>query len=107
MTMKITGPELRPATSFTPIAAGKGRSVDADNAGGTNGAQRDFKVSDSARNMADVEARALKSSGIDVAKVEALRLAIERGEYHIDPKTIADQLLRLDWEIGKASGRID
>lgn len=107
MTMKITGPEIRPATGVTSIAAPKSRAVDSDNAGQAAGAQRDVKVSDAARNMADVEALALKSSGIDAAKVEALRLAIERGEYQIDPKTIADQLLRLDWEIGKASGRVD
>jgi flagellar biosynthesis anti-sigma factor FlgM len=56
--------------------------------------------------MADLEARVAVSSGINEAKVEAIRLAIERGDYQIDTKKIADQLVKLDWEIGKASGRI-
>ena len=47
-----------------------------------------------------------QSSGINEAKVEAIRLALARGEYQIDTNKIADQLMKLDWEIGKASGRI-
>jgi flagellar biosynthesis anti-sigma factor FlgM len=56
--------------------------------------------------MADLEARVAASSGINEAKVEAIRLALERGEYQVDSKKIADQLMKLDWELGKASGRV-
>jgi len=105
MTMKITGADVRPMPGLTPAGASREKTADAP-AREADSAAREYQVSNSARKMADLEARALKSSGIDEAKVEALRLAIERGEYHIDSKTIADQLLRLDWQIGKASGRI-
>jgi flagellar biosynthesis anti-sigma factor FlgM len=56
--------------------------------------------------MADLESRVMRSSGVDLAKVEAVRLALERGDYQVDAGKIADQLMRLDWELGKASGRV-
>jgi flagellar biosynthesis anti-sigma factor FlgM len=46
------------------------------------------------------------STGYDEARVEAIRLAIERGEYKVDAKQIADQLMKLDWDIAKVSGRL-
>ncbi|MFM8845656.1 MAG: flagellar biosynthesis anti-sigma factor FlgM [Gammaproteobacteria bacterium] len=105
MNMKINGVDVRPTTGFTPVAPSRVKASDAGVQGSGNGV-REFEVSQTARQLADLEARVAQSSGINEAKVEAIRLALERGEYQIDTKKIADQLMKLDWEIGKASGRI-
>lgn len=106
MTMKINGLDnTRPITGSTPVAIARSRTVENDSPP-PQGSKRDVEVSDSARTMADLESRVMRSTGVDLAKVEAVRLAIERGDYQIDAGKIADQLMRLDFEIGKVSGRI-
>lgn len=105
MTMKINGPDLRPITGSTPVVASRSKPIDND-APQTQGGKRDVEVSSSARAMADLESRVMRSSGVDLAKVEAVRLAIERGDYQVDAGKVADQLMRLDWELGKVSGRL-
>ncbi len=105
MTIKISGLDPRPSVGVVPSAGTRGKPIEGD--AKDNGSGRpNVEVSSSARRMADLEARVAVSSGINEAKVEAIRLAIERGDYQIDTKKIADQLMKLDWEIGKASGRI-
>lgn len=106
MTMKINGVDnARPITGLTSAAPARA-SVTEPEAPQTERAKRDVEVSNSARTLADLESRVMRSSGVDLAKVEAVKLALERGDYQIDPQKIADQLIRLDFEIGKVSGRI-
>lgn len=105
MNMKINGVDMRPTTGAAPVAPSRAKASDG-NVQGTGNGQREFEVSQTARQLADLETRVATSSGIDEAKVEAIRLALERGEYQIDTKKIADQLMKLDWEIAKVSGRI-
>jgi len=105
MNMKINGVDVRPTTGSTPVNPSRARASETGLQGSAKG-PRDFEVSQTARQLADLEARVAQSSGINEAKVEAIRLALARGEYQIDTNKIADQLMKLDWEIGKASGRI-
>lgn len=106
MTMKINGVDnTRPVTGATPVTVSRLKTADND-AAQTQSGKREVAVSDSARTMADLESRVMRSSGVDLAKVEAVRLALERGDYQVDAGKIADQLMRLDWELGKASGRV-
>lgn len=105
MNMKINGVEMRPSTGTAPVGSSRAKASEGAVHDARSG-QRDFEVSKTARQLADLETRVANSSGINEAKVEAIRLAIERGEYQIDTQKIADQLMKLDWEIAKASGRI-
>jgi negative regulator of flagellin synthesis FlgM len=105
MTIKIRGLDPRPSVGVVPSAGTRGKPVEGQNEDQSSG-RPNVEVSASARRMADLESRVATSSGINEAKVEAIRLALERGEYQIDSKKIADQLMKLDWEIGKASGRV-
>lgn len=105
MTISINNVELRTTTGSAPVSNARGKGVESDLRDSPSGF-KDVQVSDSARRMADLEARVEKSSGFDQAKVEAIRLAIERGDYKVDSKQIADQLMKLDWEIAKVSGRL-
>ena len=43
---------------------------------------------------------------LDEAKVAAVTLAIERGIFEVQPEKIADQLLRLEQSLARASGRM-
>jgi len=106
MDMKISVLDPRPSVAPAPSAGPRGKSVEDSSKDSASLPRQNVEVSDSARRMADLEARVAASSGINEAKVEAIRLALERGEYQIDTKKIADQLMKLDFELGKASGRI-
>jgi negative regulator of flagellin synthesis FlgM len=105
MTISINNVELRTTTGSTPVGNARGKGVESDVRDSPSGS-KDVEVSDSARRMAELEAKVAKSTGFDQAKVEAIRLAIERGDYKVDSKQIADQLMKMDWEIAKVSGRL-
>jgi flagellar biosynthesis anti-sigma factor FlgM len=105
MTISINNVELRKTTGSAPVSNARGKGVESELRDSPSSAG-DVQVSDSARRMADLEARVASSTGYDEARVEAIRLAIERGEYKVDAKQIADQLMKLDWDIAKVSGRL-
>ena len=105
MTVKMSGLDPRPSVTPMSPSGARGKPVEG-NAPETGTGRPNVEVSASARRMADLEARVAASSGINDAKVEAIRLALERGEYQVDSKKIADQVMKLDWELGKASGRV-
>lgn len=106
MDMKISVLDPRPSVGSAPSAGTRGKSVEDASSDSAPVPRPNVQLSDSARQLADLEARVAASSGIDEARVEAVRLALERGEYQIDTKKIADQLMKLDFELGEASGRI-
>jgi anti-sigma28 factor (negative regulator of flagellin synthesis) len=78
MTMKISGLDPRPSVGVVPSSGTRGKPVEGNNDDPSSG-RPNVEVSASARRMADLETRVATSSGINEAKVEAIRLALERG----------------------------
>jgi negative regulator of flagellin synthesis FlgM len=106
MSTKINGLDVRPAspTATAPIArskdsfAGDGSPVGGGNAG--------VQITDTARHLASLEKLVAGSPEVDEAKVTAVTIAIERGIFEVQPEKIADQLLRLEQSLARASGRM-
>lgn len=95
--MKIGKPSDIAAVSTPPAAAqatvsqGGGRAAPAVAAGRTRAADAGVTVSVRARSLAQAEFAA--GSDIDMNKVEAIRSAIEQGNFKANPEVIADKLL--------------
>lgn len=60
------------------------------------------RITDTAQTMSAAAARAEKADGIDPAKVEAIRKAIETGSYHIDFEKLASHILSSEREFAEA-----
>lgn len=106
MSTKINGLEVRPASPAVtaPIARSKD-SFSADGApvgAGNKGVQ----ITDTARHLATLEKLVAGSPEVDQDKVAEVSLAIERGLFQVQPERIADQLLRLEQTLARASGRM-
>ena len=75
------------ATSSAPAGASA-------TAGGSS-----VQITDSARQLAALEAAIKELPAVDEAKVTELRNAIESGTYEVDGERIADKLLKMDSDL--------
>ncbi|MCG8435565.1 MAG: flagellar biosynthesis anti-sigma factor FlgM [Gammaproteobacteria bacterium] len=57
----------------------------------------------SAKSLSDLEQVINSKPVVDQNRVDALRSAIQSGEYQIDPQRVADKLLRLEQDLWKIS----
>lgn len=106
MSTKINGLDVRPAApaATAPIARSKD-SFSADGAPvgpGSSGVQ----ITETARHLASLEKLVANVPEVDQEKVAEISLGIERGLFQVQPERIADQLLRLEQSLARASGRM-
>lgn len=62
------------------------------------------RLSDSALRIREAAARLAELPGIDQARVDAIREALGRGTYRIDPARLADRLLAQEQSFSAESG---
>jgi len=106
MSKQINGLDVRPAApaATAPIARSKD-SFSADGAPvgpGSSGVQ----ITETARHLASLEKLVGNAPEVNQEKVAEISLAIERGLFQAQPERIADQLLRLEQSLARASGRM-
>lgn len=102
MTTKITGyqnPAVQVGTDKTVSRAREGAGNAAEVAGKP---ANSVQITDQARQLASLEQTVNGLPVVNEAKVAAIRSAIENGSYQVVPERIADQLLRMDRELGAA-----
>ena len=90
-TMRSAVPE---STGKKDLRAEKASSPAPDNKGTEASAAADTQVDQIARS--DSVVKAIEGSKFDAAKVEALRLAIMEGNYPLDAKRIAENMVDLE-----------
>ena len=90
-TMRSAVPE---STGKKDLRAEKASSPASDNKGTEAGAAADTQVDQIA--LSDSVVKAIEGSKFDAAKVEALRLAIMEGNYPLDAKRIAENMVDLE-----------
>ena len=101
MTNKIGGYGNR------PVHTGTGKSVSRERDAGTSASQSaeagkaatPVRVSEQARQLAQLERAVQDAPVVNEARVAAVRLAIEEGRYEVVPERIADKLLRIENEL--------
>ena len=71
--------------------------------GGDNAAGVDVQITGAARGLAAIEQALRDLPAIDEARVAAVRARLDAGSYRVDPQKIADRLLSLEHDLGRAS----
>jgi negative regulator of flagellin synthesis FlgM len=72
---------------------------DSSRAGESGQAADAVRLTDTATNLKQIEARLAALPDVDQARVDAIRKRIESGSYRADPGRIAERLLKLDREL--------
>lgn len=86
-------------TGATRGIAGEASSVDRDR--GTVAMSDTVELTSSAKLLERLEKSLAGMPDLDQSRVEAVRTAIQQGDYQIDADRIAEAILRTDQELGK------
>jgi negative regulator of flagellin synthesis FlgM len=99
---RISGADTK-AVRIAPGSAVPKRNDPAAAETGGNPAGVDVQITGAARGLAAIEQSLRDLPAIDEARVAAVRARLDDGSYRVDPQKIADRLLNLEQELGRAS----
>ncbi len=101
MTNKINGVDSRlgPVSAATPV--GRGRAP-ANGEPAPDGADTGVRITETARQLANLEKAIAALPVVDQVKVDAVASALREGRYSVDPQRVADRLLRMDQDLAAA-----
>lgn len=106
MSTKINGLDVRPATPTATAPIGRSKDAYGGDGSPLGGGSAGVQITDTARHLASLERMVSSAPEVDQAKVAEITLAIERGVFQVQPEKIADELLRLEQSLARASGRM-
>ena len=99
VTTKITGYQNRPVQVGTDKKVSSTSDAAAAPAQAAVTSNSPVRITDQARQLAALEHAVNDVPVTNEAKVAAIRLAIEQGQYQVNPDRIADKLLRMEREL--------
>jgi negative regulator of flagellin synthesis FlgM len=101
VTNKVGGFDSRPAQVGTDrgVKRASGATSAAPTGSPATTTESSVQITDSARQLAALEAAIKELPAVDEAKVAELRNAIENGSYEVDGASVADKLLKMDSEL--------
>lgn len=104
MTNKISGVDSRlgPLSGATPIARGR---APASGETGRDDADAGVRITEGARQLANLEKAIAALPVVDQARVDAVSRALDDGRYVVDPQRVADRLLRMDQDLSAARSK--
>lgn len=100
MTTKIDGLQNRPVQIGTDKKVSSTSDATATAAQAPVAASSPVRITDQARQLAALEQALNEVPAVNEARVAAIRLAIEQGQYEVNPERIAEKLLRTEQELG-------
>lgn len=80
----------------TPPAAAAKKTQASESAGNAKPLKTEAQTSEASLQITELKASIDASPGIDMDKVKQISDAIKSGSYHIDPKKIAENMVRLE-----------
>jgi negative regulator of flagellin synthesis FlgM len=96
---KIDGLEVRPVRISASTAVRKTADNAAGKAGSGAASEGEVHITSTARSLASIEQSILDMPAIDQDRVDEVEQRLASGKYRIDPKRVADGLLRLESEL--------
>jgi negative regulator of flagellin synthesis FlgM len=99
VTTKITGYQNRPVQVGTDKKVSGTSDAAATPAQTAATSNSPVRITDQARQLAALEQALHDVPATNEARVAAIRLAIEQGQYEVSPERIADKLLRMEREL--------
>jgi negative regulator of flagellin synthesis FlgM len=105
MSNKINGIDSKPVpvSGGTPVGRVKPAPGDVAQAGTPR--NDGVRITDAARQLAVLEKAIADVPEVNDSRVAEISSAIEQGRYQIEPQKIAQRLLRMEYELAKASGK--
>ena len=100
---KIIGTDSRPigVTGTQPVA--RVRDAASGAAAESTAIPQEVRITDGARQLAALEQAIAQLPVVNAARVEAVAVALERGQYRIDADQIADRLIRTEADLTAAA----
>lgn len=102
MALKINGMESNPVKANETPAVSRVTHATAGDAA-PHAPHSGVEITGAARQLAALEQEVRDMPVIDEARVAQIRSAIERGDYAIDARAVADKLLRLEHDLASAA----
>lgn len=99
VTTKIDGLHNRPVQVGTDKKVSSTSDATATAAKASATAASPVRITDQARQLAALEQALSEVPEVNETRVAAIRLAIEQGQYEVNPERIADKLLRTEREL--------
>ena len=103
MPSRISGVDTKTVRIAPGSAVPKRNDPSAAETGGGNAAGVDVQITGAARGLAAIEQSLRDLPAIDEARVAAVRARLDDGSYRVDPQKVADRLLNLEQDLGRAS----
>jgi negative regulator of flagellin synthesis FlgM len=100
MANKISGIDGRPVQVGGGAPVSRARdTTSGDRQTETSTSVSNIDVSDAARTLAALEDRISTLPVVSESRVDAVRRAMDEGRYHVDPKRVADKMMRFEVDL--------
>jgi negative regulator of flagellin synthesis FlgM len=100
---KVNGLESKPVRVASTGAVHKRLEQSAGKAGSSAVSESDVHLTGSSRSLAAIEQSLKDMPAIDDLRVSAVRQRLSSGDYKVDPQRVADRLLSLERDLGRAA----
>ena len=102
---KVNGVESKPVRVASATAVHKRLEQSAGKAGSSAVSESDVHLTGASRTLAAIEQSLKDLPAVDELRVSMVRQRLNSGDYRIDPQRVADRLLSIERELGKAAPR--
>lgn len=100
---KVNGVETKPVRVASAGAVHKRLEQSAGRAGSSAAPESDVHLTGASRQLATLEQSVRNMPAVDELRVSAVRQRLQSGEYKVDPQRVADRLLSLERDLGRAA----
>ena len=100
---KVSGVDAKPVRVASAGAVHKRLEQSAGKAGSSAASEADVHLTGASRNLAAIEQSLKEMPAVDELRVSAVRQRLTSGDYKIDPQRVADRLLSLERDLGRAA----
>ncbi len=100
---KVNGVETKPVRVASAGAVHKRLEQPAGKAGSGAATESDVHLTGASRNLAAIEQSLKEMPAIDELRVSMVKQRLSSGDYKIDPQRVADRLLSIERDLGRAA----
>lgn len=100
---KVSGVESKPVRVASAGAVRNRFEQTAGKAGSSAASESDVHLTGASQQLAAIEQRLKDMPAIDELRVSAVRQRLNSGDYTVDPQRVADRLLSIERDLGRAS----
>lgn len=100
---RISGADAKTVRIAPGSTVQKRNDSAAAESGSSSASGVDVQITGTARGLAAIEQALRDLPAIDEARVAAVRARLDDGSYRVDPQRVADRLLNLEQDLGRAS----